>query len=202
MASSKKPTDVKEKNRNLIRKILEAKHPNLKELQEETKLSTPALLRHLKKMEDDGIIEYRDAGRQPNGRRRFEIILTDKGKRQEEAVRASVAKAYQIVMKAIPPNNPAATTLSDLSELAKNNPKFFNYLGQWIGDYMSLVTGEAARKWIFKGGKSNVDYLQSELTRKMTPLMREKGAHPLNAEDLMEVLQAILNITRDVISKG
>lgn len=200
MTSSKQQTGVKETNRNKILRILEAKGATLKELQIETGLTPPAVINHLKKMEDEGIVECLPAGREANKRRRFEYVLTTSGKKREEQVRASVAKAYQIIMKTLPSNHPAKATLSDLSDLAESDPKFFNELGQWISDYMALVTSEKSRQWIYRHGKSGADHLQSELTKRTAPLMQD--SQPLNADKLIAVLKILLNGTRETIAKG
>jgi len=198
MAPTKQQRDAKERNRNKILQILEKSGATFKELQIGTGLTPPALIKHLKEMSKEGIVEDQIV-HQAEGRRRVEYVLTDDGRKKEKLVRASVAKAYQIIMKTLPSDHPAATTLSDLSELAETDPKFFSELGQWISDYMALATSEESRRWIFKRRKSGIDQLQGELTKRMARLTQKNS---LNADELITVLRTILNTTREIISKG
>ena len=183
----------KAKHRQNILRIIETKEPIFKDLQKEVGLTPPALTKHLDELVGEGLVT-----RDSRGPRRVVFILTDKGKGEEQLVRDSVAKTFQLV-KDLSSDYPAAKTLLELSKLAKDDPKFFNDLVQWMTDYMALMASEESRQWIYGQGESGVNRLKRELTRKMAAYLQN---HPQSekSKDLIALLQILLNTTREIVS--
>jgi DNA-binding MarR family transcriptional regulator len=164
-----------------------------KDLQREVGLTAPALTKHLEDLVGEGLVT-----RDIRGPRRVVFILTDKGKGEEQLVRDSVAKTFQLV-KDLSSDYPAAKTLLELSKLAKDDPKFFNDLVTWMTDYMALMANEESRQWIYRHRESGVKRLTTELTKRMTAYVQE---HPQSekSKDLIALLQILLNTTREIVS--
>jgi DNA-binding MarR family transcriptional regulator len=185
---------AKAKHRQDILRIIETKEPMFKDLQKEVGLTAPALTKHLEELVGEGLVT-----RDSRGPRRVVFILTDKGKGEEQLVRESIAKTFQLV-KDLSSDYPEAKTLLELSKLAKDDPKFFNELAQWMADYYALMTSEENRQWIFKHGEAGVKKLREELTKRLTPLMVKDHSESEKSKELITILQALLDTTREVVS--
>lgn len=170
------------------------------ELEEKVDRSRPVLSDYLKQLAKDGIIEQQTKG---IGReRRIEYVLTDKGKGQEQIVRDLVARGFQAI-KDLSSENPAAKGLVELSKLAKDEPTVFKELLQWMNDYMALLASPEALQWVTKHGEQGQRALGKEMTKQLSDVTekRPKSEGKIQPKEMMPLLHALLNATRETISK-
>jgi DNA-binding MarR family transcriptional regulator len=150
---------AKADHRQRILSIIESKEPMFKDLQKETKLSPPSLAKHLNELVREGLV-----ARESRGPRRVVFILTNRGKSEEQKRKEAIPAALEILKLLV--QEPSATkTLSQLSDLAKDNPTLVEL---FMKEFSQIMTNDQVIEWIAKHpGREGADVVRRELLKRM-----------------------------------
>jgi DNA-binding MarR family transcriptional regulator len=178
-------------HRQSILSIIESKEPMFKDLQKETKLSPPSLTKHLNDLVREGLVT-----RESRGPRRVIFVLTNKGKSEEQKRKEAIPSALEILKLLV--QEPSATkTLSQLSDLAKDNPTLVEL---FMKEFSQMMTNNQVLQWIAKHpGREGAEVVRRELIKRMGKPEQLNGLE--DGEKVKATFQLLSEALRDITSK-